>query len=353
MDWFLPALMLSIFFFSLLLWYSYEVRIFGGSCYDGVAFYFAALFGVHAEYARRKMQQREAIVEETGQWLHREVERVYRGNQDPSGKVFQKYAKLFTNLATFDGRRLAGLTAKQNLMHPDRPFRAGAIKEILEKIGQDMTFNSNAIEGNPLTAKETRLILSGFCVGRGRKLRDVYDIVGHKKALDEALRLSRKKTDLTVDHLEQLHSMMLFESKDGGILRSGVEIAMVSGEKKLFAPPWEVKNLLMEFLSWLSRSAAEGVHPFLLPVSCHTIFVRIHPFCDGNGRMARLLMNYVLLRAGYPALVVRNAKKSQYFETLRAWDAGTTDTLTHFMLGMLEESFNTYFRALDVKEKNE
>ena len=103
--------------------------------------------------------------------------------------------------------------------------------------------------------------------------------------------------------------MVLFESKDGGILRSGMEIAMISGEKKLFAPPWEVENLLKYFLRWLSRSTAQGVHPFLLAVSCHTIFVQIHPFCNGNGRMARLLMNYVLLRAGYPALIIRTAKK--------------------------------------------
>jgi hypothetical protein len=64
-------------------------------------------------------------------------------------------------------------------------------------------------------------------------------------------------------------------------------------------------------------------------------------------------MNYVLLRAGYPALIVRNAKKRQYFEALRAWDAGETHALTQFMLEMLEESFATYFRVLDVKEKNE
>jgi Fic family protein len=126
--------------------------------------------------------------------MNREVDRVYRGNLDPSGKIFKEYSKLFTNLATLDARRLTGLTAKQNLLHPNRPFRAEAIKEIVEKLGRDMTFNTNAIEGNPLTAKETTLILSGFSAGRG-KLRDIYDIVGHKKAFDEALELSRKKTD--------------------------------------------------------------------------------------------------------------------------------------------------------------
>merc|ERR1719464_351384 len=128
---------------------------------------------------------------------------------------------------------------------------------------------------------------------------------------------------------------------------------MISVNKKLFAPPLEVENLLKNLLQWLSRSTAKGVHPFLLAVSCHTIFVRIHPFRDGNGRMARLLMNYVLLRAGYPALIVLTAKKTQYFEALRAWDSGSTETLTKFMLGMLEESFATYFRALDAKEKHD
>ena len=232
MDWFLPTLTVSIFFFSLL-WY-YEVKIIGGSY--RVAFYFAALFGVHAEYVRRQIRQREAILEETGLWMNREVDRVYRGKLDPSGKIFKEYSKLFTNLATLDAQRLAGLTAKQNLLHPNRPFRAEAIKEIVEKLGRDMTFNTNAIEGNPLTAKETSLILSGFSVGRGRKLRDVYDIVGHKKAFDEALELSRKKTDLTMDHLKQLHSMVLFEAKDGGILRSGTRLGGCRGEHHLQFP---------------------------------------------------------------------------------------------------------------------
>jgi hypothetical protein len=74
--------------------------------------------------------------------MNREVDRVYRGNLDPSGKIFKEYSKLFTNLATLDARRLTGLTAKQNLLHPNRPFRAEAIKEIVETLGRDMTFNT-------------------------------------------------------------------------------------------------------------------------------------------------------------------------------------------------------------------
>jgi Fic family protein len=137
------------------------------------------------------------------------------------------------------------------------------------------------------------------------------------------LDLVRNESDLTIERLKQLHKMVLLESGDGGILRSGLETAMISGVKALFTPPWAVANLVREFLRWLSQSTrTENVHPFLLAESCHSVFVRIHPFHDGNGRMTRLLMNYVLLRAGYPPLTVLNSKKKQYIGAIKEWQKG-------------------------------
>jgi Fic family protein len=153
---------------------------------------------------------------------------------------------------------------------------------------------------------------------------------------------------LTMEHLLTLHKMILYTSDDGGILRSGQELVLISGVKVLLAPPNEVKGLVNQFLEWLAESTRSGMHPFLLAVTCHCIFVRIHPFRNGNGRMARLLMNLVLFRAKYPALVVLNSKRNQYMDAIHQWQNGDAQPLTKFMLTMLNTSFDKYFVALGV-----
>jgi hypothetical protein len=232
MDWFLPVLILSILLFAFLWWHEFHAM--GGR---EIALYLETVFGVRIEYLRRQQRKLAAINSETTEWTNKEVDRVYGGNTDPSGKIFMEYSNLFTNLAVLDATKLDQLRGRQKSLQHNRSFRVAAIQEILKDLGKDMTFNTNAIEGNPLTAHETSIILSGFSVGRGRKLRDVFDIIGHQKAFEEMLHLVRNESDLTMEHLKQLHKLVLFDSGDGGILRSGHEIAMISGVKNLFAPP--------------------------------------------------------------------------------------------------------------------
>ena len=305
------------------------------------------------ESLMREERELEDLYDDTAEWTNKEVDKVYGQSEDPSGKVFIQYSNLFTNVASLDATKLDELRAKQAKLQPNRPFRAAAIKELLKKIGKDMTFHTNAIEENRLSAHETEMIMAGCCVGRARELRDIFAIVGHQKAFSEVLQLAHNKSDLTVDHLKNLHKMVSFESGNGGILRSGREIAMISGVKTLFAPPWEVENLIKEFLGRLSRNMTENVHPFLLAVSCHGVFGRIRPFRDGNSRMARLLMNYVLLRAGYPALIVHKSRRWQYRDAIKMWNKGDPGPLTSFMLEMLERSFDLYFRTLGIEDKHE
>lgn len=88
-----------------------------------------------------------------------------------------------------------------------------------------------------------------------------------------------------------------------------------------------------------------NVHPFLVEVESHSFFVRIHPFADGNGRMARLILNLVLLCADYPPVIVPVEKKTVYFDALWSWDGNNTAPLTAFMCGLLHDSFDRYERA--------
>lgn len=138
----------------------------------------------------------------------------------------------------------------------ERPLDGLRIPDLVKRMDLDMAYNSNAIEGNPLSYRETKLILAGF-VGGGffvnRKLRDVYDIVGHHKAFLSAKELASNESAISLNHILMLHKMVLHESQDGGVLRKSGEIAVISGKKVLFAMPDEIKPLLQKFVAWLSE----------------------------------------------------------------------------------------------------
>ena len=151
---------------------------------------------------------------------------------------------------------------------------------------------------------------------------------------------------LSLKRLLALHKMVLQESSGGGILRSGEELALINRVKVLLGPPLAAEDLVKQFLEWLAKN--NTMHPFLLAVTCHSIFVRIHPFRDGNGRMARLLMNFVLLRAKYPYLIVLNKRRNRYLDAIMEWQDGDSRPLTSFMLTMLNASFDKFFTALGV-----
>lgn len=212
-----------------------------------------------------------------------------------------------------------------------------------------MTFNSNAIEGNKITARETTIILEGLMIPRFQKQvtqAEFRQIIGHDKALKEIVRMVNADDQLTVERLLVLHQMVLQESSCGGILRSGEELALINRVKVLLGPPLAVEDVVKQFLGWLAKN--NTMDPFLLAVTCHSIFVHIHPFKDGNGRMARLLMNFVLLRAQYPYLIVLNKKLDQYLDAVLQWRDGDPQPLTNFMFKMLNASFDKYFTALGV-----
>lgn len=348
MDLFTPLLLLSIVT-------AVAHGVYGALSSIGGWYAIAVFVTVLVLWQRRAVvaaRRQEALHFEVSAWVVGEMNQLYRNKRGGSGEIFASYARLFTTLANFDDNaKLGELTRKKDKLVTCRPFDQKTVSKIAKAVGDDMTYNSNAIEGNKITAQETTVILAGFVIPRFRKSvtqRDFYEIIGHDKALQEIVRMVNYNVPLTVEHLLTLHKMVLYKSEDGGILRSGQELALINGVKVLLAPPTEVKGLVKKFLEWLAESMRSGMHPFLLAVTCHSIFVRIHPFRDGNGRMARLLMNFVLLQAKYPALVVLNSKRNQYMDAVQQWQNGDPQPLTNFMFTMLNRSFDKYFAALGI-----
>jgi len=174
-------------------------------------------------------------------------------------------------------------------------------------------YNTNAIEGNMLTLEETAEILDGSLTIHKKQERDVKEVENMKECIDFLFDYTEELTEeliLKLHYIEQKGIM-----SDAGKYRN-VNVRVGN----YVCPSWgEIPQLMSEFLDWYVQ-VKDKLYPFELASLVHLKFVRIHPFRDGNGRMARLLMNLVLLKAGYPLLNIFNDKKTLYYLVLQKYD---------------------------------
>jgi Fic family protein len=173
-------------------------------------------------------------------------------------------------------------------------------------------FNTNAIEGNPMTYEDTDTVLRGGKIKAGKK--DVREIKNMKKCIDFLFGYAGSIDESLV---LKLHGIQMSGVLEGAGRYRDVDVR-VGGY--VCPPHEEVPALMRRFFTWFKESK-NAMHPFELAVLTHLRFVRIHPFRDGNGRMARLLMNLVLLKRGYPLLNIFNDEKLLYYLVLRKVDA--------------------------------
>ena len=175
----------------------------------------------------------------------------------------------------------------------------------------EFIYNTDAIEGNTLTYEETKNVLEGKKI-KGKK-RDVKEAKNMKKCIDF---LFAYKGDINEKMILKLHHIeMKGVMPDSGKYRN-VNVRVGN----YICPDWkQIPKLMAEFVEWYAH-AKENLHPFELASLVHLKFVKIHPFRDGNGRMTRLLMNFVLFRAKYPLLNIFNDKKTIYYLVLQRYD---------------------------------
>jgi Fic family protein len=195
------------------------------------------------------------------------------------------------------------------------------------------TYHSNAIEGNSLTLKETRLVVEeGITVG-GKSLREHLEATNNAKAFDWIWTLARPR--LRVDHemIRQLHELV-----SRGILESAgryrTEQVWIDGAKHVPPQPAKIVSLLDSLFAELPAVR----EPVLRSVYLHHRLVYVHPFLDGNGRVARLAANLVLMSAGYPPIVLRVSDRLRYYRHLQAADAGNLRPFASFVLRALDEA---------------
>ncbi len=196
------------------------------------------------------------------------------------------------------------------------------------------TYNSTAIEGNTLTLQETTRLLFQNIVPAGKSLREVNEVLNHKKAFDYILNYNE---DITKEFILELHKIVTLNTLEkhltSQIGRFRTVQVFITGVMWFPPKPGDVPARITKLLTWYSKNKKK-IHPLVLASYFHTEFEKIHPFVDGNGRVGRLLINFILHKNKFPMINIPNAIKHKYYDALEK--AQTKNNLKPFVKLMLE-----------------
>lgn len=233
-------------------------------------------------------------------------------------------------------RLLNRINQKKRALEALRPLPASALNRLQEELVVEWIYNSNAIEGNTLTLRETRLILeTGLTIG-GKSLREHFEVISHRKAIEYVEALVQEREEINAFHLRQID-----EQNAGAYRDLPVRIA---GAAHIPPEPWQIVPLVQEWERWLN-GASRTLHPVERAALAHHKLVSIHPFIDGNGRTARLLMNLLLMRQGYPPTIILKVNRQQYYRVLAQADRNREIPLANFVGRAVERGLILYLNA--------
>lgn len=237
------------------------------------------------------------------------------------------------------------LTKKKKQLDALGSFQREEYKSIQDWLDVEYTYTSNWIEGNTLTRQETSLVLEKGITIEGKSLREHLEVINHEKAIG-FIRLIVKKghQDITEGDIKTIHKIILAGIEDQwvGIYRQSQ--VFIRGAAIEPPPPHEVPWRMRKLIEWLQQ--IQGEHPVKIAADFHFRFVDIHPFIDGNGRTARLLMNLVLLGHGYPIAIIKTGERQAYMQAIS--DGITTGSLGSFytvIAGAAERSLDAWIAA--------
>jgi Fic family protein len=238
------------------------------------------------------------------------------------------------------------LSRKKAELDRHRPLPDALLRNLDDWFRVELTYTSNAIEGNTLSRAETALVVEkGLTVG-GKTLAEHLEATNHAHALDWVRqRVSESGLELTQKDILTLHEIILkgIDDSNAGFYR-GVPVR-ISGSRTVLPAPRKVPDLMDEFESWLASDSGK-LHPAEFAAEAHYRLVTIHPFIDGNGRTARLLMNLILMRAGYPPAIIRLRERLKYLTSLEAAQTGgAKDDYLRLIGKAVERSLDIYLKA--------
>jgi Fic family protein len=239
---------------------------------------------------------------------------------------------------------LTAIAAKKKRLDALRPVSQQALRALQKSYDVDLTYTSNAIEGNTLTLRETAEVIEhGITVG-GKPLRDHLEAVDHYAAVLWMRELAAQQTPIDETTVRELHRRIVLRSQPdmGGIYSTLPR--RIAGSPVVLPNPAKIPELMKAYGAWLVQVDAAPATSF----DAHYQLVAIHPFSDGNGRTARLLMNLLLLREGYPPVAVRPEDRKAYLDTLElASMRGDLKPFQVFMHQRLDTTLGEYLSAME------
>jgi len=244
-----------------------------------------------------------------------------------------------------------------------RPISLEDEAMIMQKFRLDWNYHSNNLEGNSLTYGETKaLILFGITAQR-KPLKDHFEITGHNEAIKWVEDIVKDKEPITENFIRQLHVLLLKEPyyvdaitsegkptkkliTPGQYKTASNHVKTKTGEIFRFATPEETPSKMFDLMTWLNKMLLEkNIDPVIIAAEFHYKFIRIHPFDDGNGRTARILMNLILMLNGYPPVIIKTNDKDNYFSALQQADAGIFEPFVQYIAKNLERSLEIMIKG--------
>lgn len=244
----------------------------------------------------------------------------------------------------------AKIDALKAKLDEHRPLDPQVVSNLHENLVLQWTYHSNAIEGNTLTLKETKVALEGITIG-GKTLREHFEAINHRDAILFVEALVNKQQPLDEWTIKSLHQLVLknIDADNAGRYRQ-VNV-LISGADHTPPDALQVPEQMHAFTQWLNTQA-QALHPVERAARVHGEFVKIHPFVDGNGRTARLLMNLELMQAGFPATVIEVAQRLPYYQALdTAHCSGDYSDFIALIAHSVEQSFAPYWWALGLEKE--
>jgi excisionase family DNA binding protein len=231
---------------------------------------------------------------------------------------------------------------KKKELDTRRPLTEGEVKRLQEEFIVEYTYNSNAIEGNTLTLRETDMVLRGLTVDR-KPLKDHLEAVGHKEAFEFICELTKKNTPLSESIIKQVHYLVLADKKeDRGVYRR-VPVRIM-GARHEPVQPYLIQPAMEQLIDAYKRSTEHIVTKL---TRFHLEFESIHPFIDGNGRTGRLLVNFELMKAGYPPIDIKFTDRVAYYRAFDEYHSKhSIKAMEKLFAGYINERLDMYLRIL-------
>ena len=218
-------------------------------------------------------------------------------------------------------------------------------KEMYKWLKTELAYTSNAIEGNTLTRKETELVIDDGITSTSKPLQHYIEAVNHAKAFEKIIAFLDEGKNINENFMLNIHKIILtgLDDDNAGFYRNCR--VRISGSTVIMPNPLKVPDLMTDFYNWLSDNMDNEP---LTAILAHLKFVSIHPFVDGNGRCARLLMNTILLKFGFTPIVIRPTDRKKYLSVVEHYQLkGEDKPYINFMLNLLNRSLKVLITMLD------